>query len=301
MRFNKWCVHWLDLYKRRFIKESTYSSYLFACQHIKCKRKLEKLSIVDLQKVINDMIDKKLSLSTVKHTVTIMIQASRRAYSLGYCKQLDYSFLELPTDKKSKVEALSLSDQRLILSNIALSFYGPFFKFLLFSGMRVGEAIALRWSAIDYKNKIIKIRYTDYRGTEQDTKTVNSCRDIPLTADLYNILQDNFKIGSVYCFTNTMGNKINYRSLLDSWHRFILNIGVTPCGLHALRHTYATNALKAGVNIKVLSEILGHKTVNITLNIYTDIDISDKAAAAALLTDYIKDKVSNERKKIGVI
>lgn len=289
MRFNKWCLHWLEVYKRRFVKPSTYESYLYACSHIKCRKKLEKLKLSDLQKVINRMVDGGLSRSTIKHTLTIMVQACRRAHALGYCESFDFSLLELPRDNKHKVNALSMLEQRLIIGNQDKTFYGDVFCFLLFSGVRVGELIALRWTDIDWKNKTIRVSRTDYRGQEQPVKTANSQRDIPISDELKTLLNRNFELGSDYVFRNTLGTKINYRSLLQAWHRFSDTIGLPPCGLHVLRHTYATNALRAGVNIKVLSELLGHKSITVTLNIYTDVGADDKAQAAALIGDYFRE------------
>lgn len=295
MRFNKWCMHWLEVYKKRFVKASTYESYIFACKHITCRKKLDKLKLSDLQKVINQMVDCGLARSTIKHTLTIMVQASRRAVALGHCPPFDYNLLELPADNLHKVHALSLPDQLLILRNIDKSFYGDFFGFLLFSGLRVGELIALRWSDVDWKNGIIRITRTDYRGREQPTKTANSQRDIPISAELKVLLNRNLQVGSGYVFRNTLGGKVNYRSLLQAWHTFADNIGIQPCGLHVLRHTYATNALRAGVNIKVLSELLGHKSITVTLNIYTDVGADDKAEAASQISSYMEKGRVNER------
>lgn len=287
MRFNKWCLHWLEVYKKRFVKESTFESYSFACKHITCRKKLDKITISDLQKVINRMIDENLSRSTIKHTVTIMVQAVRRASSLGYCRAVDFSALELPKENARKVHALVRADQRLLLSNLDKSFYGDFFAFLLFSGLRVGELIALRWSDVNMKHRTISISRTDYRGHEQTTKTANSQRVIPISNELKFILERNFMVGKEYVFNNTLGGKVNYRSVLDSWHNFSATVGLPPCGLHALRHTYATNALAAGVNIKVLSELLGHKSITVTLNIYTDVGADDKARAASQISAFL--------------
>lgn len=287
MRFNEWCWKWLEMYKKRFLKDSTFESYQFACNYITCRTKLKKLRITDLQLIINTMIDLGLAKSTIKHTLTIMVQASRRAAALGYCKPMDYKMLELPAGNEKKVSALSLPDQRLIIQKADFSFYGDFFLFLLFSGLRVGELIALRWSDVSMKNKIISISRTDYRGQEQAVKTKSSQKVIPISAELKFLLERNLCVGNDYVFRNTMGRKVNYRTLLQSWHRFCDSIGIEECGLHVLRHTYATNALRAGVNVKVLSELLGHKSITVTLNIYTDVCTDDKAAAARMMSEFM--------------
>ena len=287
MRFNKWCYEWLERYKKRFLKDSTYETYSHACKRIYCRKKLDKLTIDDIQNNINKLIDEGFSHSSIKNTLTIMEQATRRANLLGYCSMIDFSLLELPNAKAKKVRSLTLAEQRKMLQHLDYSFYGQAFAFLLCSGLRVGELIALEWSDIDFKKGIIHIERTDYRGKIQTPKTDKSKRDIPISKEMYYILQQNFSVGSKKCFRNTVGEAIAYRSMLTSWHRFCENLGLPPWGLHVLRHTYATNALTAGVNIKVLSELLGHKSMTITLNIYCDVREDEKQKAAERLSDFL--------------
>lgn len=286
-RLNEWCYEWLERYKKRILKPSTYQSYLQAAQRIYCRKKLRKLKIDDIQKNINTLIDKHLSRSSIKGTLTIIEQAVRRAHQLGYCDNIDFSLLELPKSNNRKVYALDIADQRRMLSHLDYSFYGDAFAFLLFSGLRVGEMIALKWSDVDFRKRIIHIRRADYRGQIQEPKTDMSIRDIPLGRELTAILRRNFIVGSEWCFLNSVGGRINYRSMLQAWHRFCNLLSLPDCGLHVLRHTYATNAIAAGINVKIVSEILGHKSVSITLNIYTDVYSSDKARAADQLSDFI--------------
>ena len=294
MRFNKWCYEWLERYKKRFLKDSTYETYSHACKRIYCRKKLDKLTIDDIQNNINKLIDEGFSHSSIKNTLTIMEQATRRATLLGYCSMIDFSLLELPKAKAQKVRSLSLAEQRKMLQHLDYSFYGQAFAFLLCSGLRVGELIALEWSDIDFKKRIIHIEKSDYRGKIQTPKTDNSKRVIPMSNEMYHILQQNFAVGSKNCFRNSLGKSISYRSMLTAWHRFCENIGLPPWGLHVLRHTYATNALAAGINIKVLSELLGHKSITITLNIYCDVREEEKQKAAERLSDFLFSSVKIE-------
>lgn len=287
MTFENWCLYWLEHYKKRFVRDSTYDSYLQAAAHITCRRRLRFIRLDDLQDVVNEMIDAGLAASTIKHTVTVMRQAHRKAVKLGKCKKIDFSELELPRSIGAKVKALTATEQQKILKCCSYSFYGDFFLFLMNTGLRVGEAIALRWSDIDFRAGTARIERADYRGKLHTPKTDDGKREIPLTVTALRLLQENYKIGSELCWRNTLGCKISYRSALDAYKRIIERAGIRDCGLHILRHTFATNCLAAGVDMKVLSEILGHKSIVVTANIYTDVFPAQKSDAAERLTAYL--------------
>lgn len=257
-KLNDWVYEWLETYKKVMVKPSTYDSYLQYATHITCNKSLKKLSNSDIQKLINNMVVDGLKLSTIKHMLTLVRQSLKKARSLGLVKNLSMlEDLELPK-KQPK--------------------YGDFYKALIYTGCRVGELIALRWSDVDFFNGVLHIEHTDYLGDLQSVKTAHGCRQIPLYGELLSILSHrryNAKT-SDRVFTNTLGRPIVYRTLLDNWHWFCSSIGIyEPLGFHVLRHTFAHTALRSGIPIKVVSAWLGHSDVKITLNIYDSVDHTD--------------------------
>ena len=288
-RLNDWVYEWLETYKKVMVKPSTYDSYLQYATHITCNKSLKKLSNSDIQKLINNMVVDGLKLSTIKHMLTLVRQSLKKARSLGLVKNLSMlEDLELPKKQPKKITPLLPDELNLIIKNSYRTFYGDFYKALIYTGCRVGELIALRWSDVDFFNGVLHIEHTDYLGDLQSVKTAHGCRQIPLYGELLSILSHrryNAKT-SDRVFTNTLGRPIVYRTLLDNWHWFCSSIGIyEPLGFHVLRHTFAHTALRSGVPIKVVSAWLGHADVKITLNIYDSIDETDFLKATEQLKE----------------
>lgn len=283
----EWVDEWLHTYKRIMVKPSTYDSYLQYSTHVTCTVPLDKLCTGDVQSMINDMILDGCALSTIKHMLTLVRQALYKARALGMIESLSMlENLELPRSKPKKVRPLRHEQVRLILDNCYRTFYGDMYKFLLYTGCRVGEAIALRWCDIDFFNREIHIVHTDYNGELQDVKTVHGKRILPLFGEIERFLvkRRRGRKPTDRVFTNTLGRACKYRTLLDNWHWFCCVIGLyEPIGFHVLRHTFAHSALRNGVPVKVVSAWLGHANVNVTLNIYDSVDDSDFRNAAEVI------------------
>ncbi len=288
-RLNEWVYEWLETYKKVMVKPSTYDSYLQYATHITCNKSLKKLSNSDIQKLINNMVVEGLKLSTIKHMLTLVRQSLKKARTLGLINNLSMlENLELPKNQPKKITPLLPDELNLIIKNSYRTFYGDFYKVLIYTGCRVGELIALRWSDVDFFNGVLHIKHTDYLGDLQSVKTAHGCRQIPLYGELFSILsrRRHKAKASDRVFTNTLGRPIVYRTLLDNWHWFCSSIGIyEPLGFHVLRHTFAHTALRSGIPIKVVSAWLGHSDVKITLNIYDSVDHTDFAKASELLAE----------------
>ena len=288
-RLNDWVYEWLETYKKVMVKPSTYDSYLQYATHITCNKSLKKLSNSDIQKLINNMVVEGLKLSTIKHMLTLVRQSLKKARTLGLINNLSMlENLELPKNQQKKITPLLPDELNLIIKNSYRTFYGDFYKVLIYTGCRVGELIALRWSDVDFFNGVLHIKHTDYLGDLQSVKTAHGCRQIPLYGELFSILsrRRHKAKASDRVFTNTLGRPIVYRTLLDNWHWFCSSIGIyEPLGFHVLRHTFAHTALRSGIPIKVVSAWLGHSDVKITLNIYDSVDHTDFAKASELLAE----------------
>lgn len=296
--FDDWCSYWLDTYKKRTLKPSTYETYLIAAKHINCSVKLKRLRLEHIQEIVNGMVDSGLAYSTIRHTVTIIKQAVRAASKQGLCHKIDFSCLTVTSHKQERrVTALTPDEQVRFLSHIQDSFYGDLFYFLMLTGLRVGEALALTWDDVDVRSRSIKVNKTLYRGQIQAPKSKSSIRDIPLGDDIFLVLMRHYTASRGLIWRNTLNCAVSYRSLLDSFKRYLNLCGLPDYGLHTLRHTYATNALTAGVNVKVLSEILGHTNISITLGIYTDVRADHKMQASEQISDYLQLLISSANKK----
>ena len=170
-------------------------------------------------------------------------------------------------------------------------------KLLLLTGMRAGEALGLKWSDVDFENKVIHVNHTltDVGGKLFLTtpKTRTSKRTIYMNSTVIQLLKEHkkkqheliFSIGSSFAhpemvFTSKYGNYKDRAVLNTSLRRFLKGTEFKFMTLHCLRHSNATLLLNSGVDLKIVSEHLGHSEVGTTADIYTDVlDISRRKTA----------------------
>ena len=174
-------------------------------------------------------------------------------------------------------------------------------KVLLYTGMRSGECLALSWENIDFDNMTISIEHNlaDVGGKHWLTtpKTESSIRTIGMSETLAQIFreqklyQDQLikALGKTFAhpemvFTSAYGNFRDRSALRMSFKRFLKGTEFEFLTLHQLRHCNATLLLNSGVDLKVVSEHLGHCDIGVTANIYADVLKSTKAKVADLIT-----------------
>lgn len=283
--FRDWVFVYLDSFASRRLKPSTFDSYKRYAKHIDIIKPLSKLDTIDLQMVINKMVDSGLKASTVKHTATVMRLSVLKAEQLGLCRRATWYGVELPPADPLTAEAFTESEYRDIVHDCLYypGVYSDAFLFLLNTGIRVGELIALqRFTDFDLKNKTITINGTYYNGKIYPPKTRASVRTVPLNSQAYNIiLRQN--VSNNFIFTNSNGSVINYRSMLECYRYLLKRCGIPQCGMHKLRHTFATRLLNAGADIKTIQTLLGHSSSSITMNYYLHPDIEHLRGVVNLL------------------
>lgn len=278
MIFKNWLEHYLFTFKKSKVKKSTLNYYEWRLHELTplYDIPLDELNLFDIQDFINGY-SVGHSHSTVKGCFVLINQACKKAVSAGIIKRNPCDGVELPTFKKKDIDCLSEFELRQLFSCSNHAYYYPVFMFLLYSGMRVGELLALQATDIDFENNIINITKNFYRGEIQTPKTSQGVRSIPLTSELKKLLPGRFRTPDEIVFKNTLGYRIDYHVLLTSWHRQQTSAHFINCyGLHALRHTFASNLIHNGADVKTVSLLLGHKDIQTTLNFYCHSDIEEK-------------------------
>ncbi len=242
--------------------------------------------------LINSFLQKKLEFGRMDKmgglspsyvsTITIILRSAIQfAIDEGLCLPLK-SEIYKPCPQKPELSILNIEDQKALESyastNLSSEKIGVMLS--LHTGMRIGEVCALSWNDVDLKSKVLHVRHTISRIQDVsesmkktrlilDTpKTKSSVRDIPIDNILWGILTEakrNAK--SRYVLSNT-DQFVSPRTLEYRYHRLLNICGIPPVNYHALRHTFATRCIEAGVDVKSLSEMLGHANVSITLETY---------------------------------
>jgi len=289
-RFSEVVYKWLNTNRIR-LKGSTVRKYQYMIEsHLIPKLGSRRISTIT-SAVVNEFLDNKLkegqlngtgslSASYVK-TMAIIIEASLKyAIVEGMCSPLK-SPIHKPSVPKKELQVLTQDDQanfeKLLKAEQNEISLGTIIA--LHTGMRIGEVCALMWDDIDLKNNIIHVRHTIARvnSTEGchktkliiDTpKTVSSKRDIPISSLLKPILtvarehaKSTYVVSQNNSFVGTRTFDYRYKQMLK-------RNNICNFNFHTIRHTFATRCIEAGVDVKTLSEILGHANVSTTLNIY---------------------------------
>lgn len=198
--------------------------------------------------------------------------------------------------KKKTVATFSSAEQAALLSCI----YGQMDKFMtavllcFYTGLRLGELCALRWSDIDFAGGTLTVNRTVQRIAvpghitktvllETDPKSESSRRTIPLTSELLEIL---FKLkkGQTYVFGSE--KPLDPRTMQYRFKKIQKEAGSNNRTFHTLRHTFATNCVENGMDVKALSELLGHSDVKITLNRYVHPTMDLKRKQIGSLSDF---------------
>ncbi|HMR97341.1 MAG TPA: site-specific integrase, partial [Microthrixaceae bacterium] len=201
----------------------------------------------------------------------------------------------LQARKRAEVKAWEVDQLVAFLDAIDEHRMGPAFYFAAHTGMRRGEVLGVRWRDIDLDANRVSVRQAlvsvAYETSISDVKTGTSRRTIDIDADVVQVLRDWHKIRTEerdgvaptpddLVFVKGDGTSMHPDIFSQLFDRTVAKIAVPVISLHDLRHTHATLLLKAGVNVKVVSERLGHANVAFTMNVYQHVLPGMQAAAA---------------------
>ena len=287
MTVDAWYEIWIDM-KRRTVKKGTLYLYSFNYErHIKPKIgdiEIKKIIPLTCQRVLNDMSDAGMSNKTEDIVKAVMCNMFDYAVQNKVLKENPCGKTVKLTGKEERERiAMSKNEQKIFIEAITGGKYEYIFRFVLQTGLRVGEVLGMKWSDIDYKNNTLSVN----RSLNQDkrektwvlgeTKTKAGKRIIPLTTEALRILrivkksQKGYATNIIYgdlVFRNPDGSCIP-RFCPSTRIAYVCKInGLRNISMHLLRHTFATRCIQAGMNPKALQRIMGHQKISTTLDLY---------------------------------
>ncbi len=290
MKYKEWLQEWLKNYVKISAKQRTLSRYTeISNDHLipsLGEYELQSLSPIILQKYISELLDYGnlktgggLSASSVNSIITVIQSSLNVAFNLGFMTERVGDKLKRPKSNEKKIECFSAEEQRVIekavLSDSRSYMFGVFL--CLYSGLRIGELLALEWSDIDFLNCTLSVTKTCFDGKNVNgvfgritdrPKTQSSCRIVPLPKQIMPLLKTVKKNSESYFVIAKGQDGLLIRTYQRNFASLLKRLNISPRGFHALRHTFATRAIECGIDVKTLSEILGHKNPTITLNRY---------------------------------
>ncbi len=262
-------------------------------------RKLDKLQVMDIQKVYGGMLTKGLSARVVRHAHSALHNALRQAVKWNMIARNPSDLVELPKVPHIERRVLSPEEAQRFLEATSDMPHGLIFEMALLSGMRPEEYLALQWADIDLARGTAQVRRALVRHNGgwsfEQPKTKKSRRTITLPTPLLSKLTAHkrkqsewrLKVGSEWqnhdlVFSGETGTPLSIPNLTYRYFRPILIKAELPqIRLYDLRHSCATLLLIAEENPKVVSERLGHSTVVLTLDTYSHVlpTMQEKATA----------------------
>jgi len=332
IKVGEWLDLWLQEYMRPSLRLTTYSSYEDTIRsHIKPTLSdimLRELRPEHLQKLYNEKykrgrVDGKggLSARSVRYIHVIIHESLEQALKTQLVVRNVSDATTLPRQTKKDIRVFTVEEQLKFTETAENDSWGTAFKLDLASGLRLGELLALKWSDIDFKEGVLKVRNSlarvrtfeneDNKSNNEPTndpekrvsrlifqepKTKSGKRNIPLPENIleelkeHKLMQENEKsfMGEAYAdcgliFCTHYGTPIEPRNMMRRFYQLVNDAGLQKTNFHSMRHSFASRALEAGIHPKIVQEMLGHANISMTLDIYSHVMPELKKDAAAKL------------------
>lgn len=297
MKLKEWMPEWFEHYIKPAAKERTILRYGDIINHRLIPNlgnyELDQLTPIVIQRYITELIKggnlktgKGLSSNTINIIITVLQGGLYQAHILGYLPEYTGGKIKRPKVREKQVTCFSIDEQekieKAIMSDKRVKMFGVIL--CLYTGLRIGELLALEWSDIDFQKGEIYVSKSCHDSKKDGKycrlidvpKTEHFRRIVPLPKQLIPMLREVKRKNNSQWVVGNGDKVISVRSYQYSFSLLLDKLNIDHKGFHSLRHTFATRAIECGIDVKTLSEILGHKNATVTLERYAHSMLSHK-------------------------
>jgi integrase len=299
--FKTFIRSWLKEIKQPSVKPNSYDRLEYVTETTLIKR-IGNLSLKQIDDnliqtmIINKMKEEGYAYATIKKTYSILGQALKYATTRGKIEKNPIENVFLPKRslfENKKIRFLSNEERNRLVSTCYMKFqngsrvykFGAFYVFLLYTGLRLGEALALKWSDINFEKRTVDVSRTivyikdrskddgskilvDQASTKNGTSRTVYLSDMAIEA-LYDLQKQMGYKPNGYIM-NTKNQTIIYPAdAYKIFQRILKRADIEQCSIHALRHSFVSLMVNNGIPITMVSQMVGHSNVGVTMKIYT--------------------------------
>lgn len=302
MLTSAWLDEWFNTFYRPTVKPSTAATTHGNIHRLKESFgtvPLQQLTAVHIQRFVRQMQAEGRTPTTIKRYMKVLSQALEQAIALRKLQENPVKAVRMPPMQRTEIRTLTAEEQHTLLEHLPDTTPAYALQFLLGTGMRVSELCGLCWKDlredglhVDRTYMIVKdLDNGSSYGCYGTPKTATGKRVIPLTDTLRGILtaqkeqqqQDRTKCGTAWqgpepgsadcpIFASMVGTPLDRHNLARSFHRLLKDADLPTRGIHALRHTFATNWVRKSPDVVSLARVIGHSDPAFTYKTYCHTD-----------------------------
>ena len=280
-------------YKCPYVKQSTMAAYVLILENHVLPEfgDNDSLHEHDVQAFVLKKIERGLSVKSVKDILIVLKMVMKFGVKNEWMTHYEWDIKYPANNQPKELEVLSVANHKKILDYVQhnFTFMSLGIYISLSTGLRIGEICALKWSDINVADGTITVQRTIERiyvveGGKKHTqlvintpKTVNSCREIPMSKELLAMVKPMKKVvnGDFYVLTNE-DKPTEPRTYRNYYNRLMEKLDIPKLKYHGLRHSFATRCIEAGCDYKTVSVLLGHSNISTTLNLYVHPNMEQK-------------------------
>ena len=292
---------WLKSVKSS-VRLRTYESYDLNARRLKPligKRRLNQLTPAAVERAYADLAEAGLSSRSIVQAHTVLHNALKKAVQWGLVGRNPTEAVDVPRPQRSEMQTLSEVEVQALFAATRDHDLHALWVLLASTGLRLGEALGLKWEDVDFENCRLIVRRALQRQKERglvlvEPKTSRSRRTVYFPAGTGAALKEHkrkqaetkLQLGSAWenngvVFCRQDGRLHDTGTISHRLHRALKDAGLPQIRVHDLRHTAATLLLSKGENPKIVQELLGHSTIAVTMDIYSHVTPAMHASAAA--------------------